>query len=176
MTLNLDEDGKGNLAFFVASDQEIAIRMYKLLDLKPGQTVYDLGCGHGDLLLPVKTFGLNGVGFEIDYIRAHIAEERMRANNLPVRIINDDFTKKKYWNHLTGGPIGELQIANAHGVLLYLTDSQTLSGVEITAPLLKKELTPGTRIVSQSFRFPDWWECVECVDIEGLKTLFLYEV
>lgn len=171
MDLKLDGEGIGVLVFYAATERKTADEMYRMLGLHSGQTVYDLGCGEGCLLDPTKDFGVNGVGFEINYKRAWTAEERMRANNLPVKIINDDFTKKKYWHHQNGGPIQEFQIVNADAVLLYLSDH----GNDVVASLLKRELKPGTKIVSGSFRFPDWWPASKYVDL-GVKGLYLYEV
>src|SRR6266404_1625844 len=37
-----------------------------LLDLKPGQTVYDLGCGDGRFLKAAARQGIKGVGYELN--------------------------------------------------------------------------------------------------------------
>jgi SAM-dependent methyltransferase len=40
-------------------------KLLDLVDLKPGQTILDLGCGDGTLLLAAARRGIRGVGYEI---------------------------------------------------------------------------------------------------------------
>ncbi|MFH1632220.1 MAG: 50S ribosomal protein L11 methyltransferase [bacterium] len=62
-----------NVAFifgvpWVRTSRRVSREMYKLADLRPGQTVLDLGCGDGSLLVvAVKDFGASeAVGYEIN--------------------------------------------------------------------------------------------------------------
>lgn len=45
----------------------------ELLDLKPGQTLYDLGCGDGRMLKAAAKQGLNAVGYELSPLLALMA-------------------------------------------------------------------------------------------------------
>lgn len=167
-------DGFGHLIYFIPTDMNTAIAMYKLLDLKRGQVVYDLGCGNGSLLCPAEEFGLRGVGFEINHRLAEAASYHARVDNHPVKIINDDFGRKKYWRHLCDGHPGEVQIADADGILLYLI----ADAMKQLAPRLRKELRPGTRIVSNDFKFPDSWKPAKVVNMGSVgrnNVLYLYE-
>jgi hypothetical protein len=44
-----------------------------LLKLKPGQTLIDLGCGDGAMLIAAAKRGINSVGYEINPLLALIA-------------------------------------------------------------------------------------------------------
>ncbi|HSX47170.1 MAG TPA: hypothetical protein VLF63_00190 [Patescibacteria group bacterium] len=44
-----------------------------LADLKPEQTIIELGCGDGRVLLAARKYGLNSIGYEINPILAIIA-------------------------------------------------------------------------------------------------------
>src|SRR5277367_3845660 len=55
-----------SLAPYVVSPQQIVDRMLELADLKPGETVYDLGSGDGRILITaVQRFRAKAVGIEI---------------------------------------------------------------------------------------------------------------
>ena len=52
-----------NLAPYVTSPQPIVDRMLDVAAVKPGDTVYDLGCGDGRIVITAaKRFKANGVG------------------------------------------------------------------------------------------------------------------
>jgi len=55
-----------SLAPYVVSPQAIVDRMLEMADLKPGETLYDLGSGDGRILLTaVQRFRAKAVGIEI---------------------------------------------------------------------------------------------------------------
>src|SRR5229473_1108236 len=55
-----------SLAPYVVSPQHIVDRMLELADLKPGETLYDLGSGDGRVLITaVQKFRAKAVGVEI---------------------------------------------------------------------------------------------------------------
>src|SRR5665213_1201424 len=80
----------------------------ELLDLKPGQTLYDLGCGDGRMLRAAAKVGLNAVGYEMSPILVLIA-----------RIINWPYRKQvkvimgNYW---------AADISRADGIFVFLLD------------------------------------------------------
>jgi len=51
-------------------------RVVRLAAIKPGQTVYDLGCGDGRLLFAAATHGAVAHGFEISLLPLVIAKVR----------------------------------------------------------------------------------------------------
>src|SRR5690242_21907554 len=55
------------LSPYVASPQRVVDRMLELASIKPGETLYDLGCGDGRVLIAaVEKYKANAVGVEID--------------------------------------------------------------------------------------------------------------
>lgn len=58
-----------------------------LLDLKPGQTMLELGCGDGRVLIAAAQRGINSVGYELNPILALIAWARTRRYRKHIRVI-----------------------------------------------------------------------------------------
>lgn len=78
----------------------------ELLNLNPGQKLYDLGCGDGSLLIMAASRGLNVVGYELNPILAAIAWLRTRKYRKQVKIV---------WGNLWRADISE-----ADGIFVFL--------------------------------------------------------
>ena len=60
------------------------------LDLRPGHSLLDLGCGYGELArYAAETYGVRVVGVTVSHDQAHHA--RQRCAGLPVQILEDDY-------------------------------------------------------------------------------------
>ena len=75
-----------------------------LLDLKPGQTMLELGCGDGRVLIAAAERGWNAVGYELNPILALLAWLRTRKYGRQVRVICGNFWVLKW--PLTDGIFG----------------------------------------------------------------------
>ncbi len=121
--------------------QVVVEKMLALADVKPGETVYDLGCGDGRIVITAATkFSARAVGVEI---RRDIYETTLsRVTNLglaeKVRIIHGDALKT--------------DLSNADVVTLYLLTSSN----ERMRPVLEAGLKPGARVVSHDFEIRGW--------------------
>ena len=62
-----------------------------LLDLKPGQTLLELGCGDGKVLIAAAERGLDVVGIELNPLLVAVCWLRTRRYRKQVRIIWGDF-------------------------------------------------------------------------------------
>jgi len=62
-----------------------------LLDLEPGQTMLELGCGDGRILVAAAKRGWNGVGYELNPVMALIARLHTWRYRSQVRIVWGDF-------------------------------------------------------------------------------------
>ena len=99
-----------SIAPYLASPMPVVRRMLKLAGVKPGEVVYDLGCGDGRIVITAaKEFGAYAVGIEI---RRDLALKAMRAVEEAglsdrVKIINANFF--------------DVDISDADVVTLYLT-------------------------------------------------------
>jgi tRNA G37 N-methylase Trm5 len=123
---------------FVPTREPVRRAMLKLAGVTKDDVVYDLGCGAGDIVVTAaKEFGARAVGVDIDPVRVKEANENVTKNNVQdkVKIIQGDIFDPN------------LKISEATVVTLYLLPSLNAK----LAPRLKKELRPGTRIVSHAF-------------------------
>ena len=62
-----------------------------LVDLKPGQTLLELGCGDGKVLLAAAERDLRVIGYELNPLLALIAWLRTRQHRQDIKIIWGDF-------------------------------------------------------------------------------------
>lgn len=67
-----------------------------LLNLEKGQTMLELGCGDGRVLIAASKRGLNVVGYELNPILAAIAWFRTRRYRRLVKIIWGDFWQQSW--------------------------------------------------------------------------------
>ncbi|MGH9692907.1 MAG: SAM-dependent methyltransferase, partial [Bryobacteraceae bacterium] len=87
-------DFQNRLAPFVSSPQRAVEKMLEIANLKPGETLYDLGCGDGRILIAAaKRYHVKGVGIEISGRLARTAEDNVKSDGLEsqVKIIHGDF-------------------------------------------------------------------------------------
>ena len=68
----------------------------ELAGLKPGQTMLELGCGDGKVLVAAAKQGINTVGYELNPLLAAIAWARTRRYRKQVRIIWGDFWRAEW--------------------------------------------------------------------------------
>ena len=66
----------------------------ELADLQSGQTLLELGCGDGKVLIAAAKQGINVVGYELNPILALIAWVRTRRYHREVRVVCGNF-----WRH-----------------------------------------------------------------------------
>jgi len=152
-----------SLAPFVASPQIVVERMLKLAKLKEGETLYDLGCGDGRIIIMAATqFGANAVGVELDEGRYRKTLGRIRELELESKV------------QLIHGNLLKVDLSSADVVTLYLLTSAN----EKVKPNLEKHLRKGTRVVSHDFEIPGWRpiRIEEVSESYGFShTLYLYE-
>jgi SAM-dependent methyltransferase len=126
---------------YVPSPNPVVEAMLKLADVKSTDTVYDLGCGDGRIVITAaKTFGAHGVGVDLNPERI----EEAVAN-----------AKKAGVAELAGFEENDLfkaDISKATVVTLYLLPDVNAR----LKPKLLRDLKPGTRVVSHSFDMGDW--------------------
>jgi SAM-dependent methyltransferase len=152
------------LAPSVGSPENAVEKMLQAANLKPGETLYDLGCGDGRILLrAAKKYKVNAVGIEISRSLAEKAAQDVKKKGLSdrVKIIHGDFMK------------ADLSAANV--VTLYLAPAAN----DTLRPNLERELKPHTRVVSYDYPIEGWtplntWETSG--HLGDVHTIYLYEV
>ena len=126
---------------FTGSADEVVDAMLKTAGVSNKDTVYDLGCGDGRIVIAaVRDYGARGIGIDINPVR--IRESRRNAQKAGVgqkaSFVTQDFFKT--------------DLSQATVVTLYLDPRVNLR----LRPKLIRELKPGTRVISNSFDMGDW--------------------
>jgi len=130
-----------SIAPFVQTPLEVAKKMLDLSQIKPGEVLYDLGCGDGRLIiLAAKDVGAKSTGIELREDLVERARTEIKRLNLEdkVKVIQGNFF--------------DVNISDANVITLYLTSSAN----ERLRPKLEAELKPGVRVVSHDFKVPGW--------------------
>jgi precorrin-6B methylase 2 len=115
--------------------------MLRLAEVKPGDVVYDLGCGDGRIVITAaRDFGARGVCVDIDPQRIAESQENARAAGVAdhIRFVNQD--------------LFVTDLSEATVVMLFLSPGLNLKA----RPKLVGELKPGARIVSHWHDMDDW--------------------
>jgi protein-L-isoaspartate O-methyltransferase len=150
------------LAPYVASSMPVVEKMLEYAELKPGELVYDLGCGDGRIvIMAAQKFGARGVGIELNRLRVKEARAKVESLGLgeSVRIIHNDFFK--------------IDLSPADIVTMYLTTNANRK----VRPKLERELRPRTRIVTHDFKIPEWKisKDLKIADNHRIHVIYLYD-
>ncbi len=113
--------------------------IFEKVGLKKGDRFYDIGCGDGRFAyIAVRDFGARATGFELSPAIYVLAVARKYLWKSQAEIIFDDFRKK--------------DISDADVIFCYLMPHTLAASI----PKFKKELRPGTKIISYAFKIGDW--------------------
>jgi SAM-dependent methyltransferase len=132
-------------------------RLGKLLELKPGQTFCELGCGDGRVTVAMsKQFEVKGIGVELSlaqYLAARIRKALAKSKKTTF-LWKDAF---------------KVDLKDVDALYLFLMPET----YEKIRGKLEKELKPGTKVVTYVWAMPGWE--VEKMDKQsGAPMLYLY--
>jgi len=128
-----------DLAPFDPTPESVIERILDLAKIKPGDVLYDVGCGDGRIVVAAaRRFGIRCVG--IDLNPAHIREAKLLARRAGVSRLIEFRTQDAT----------TIDLSQASVVTLYLT----LAGNTILLSQLESQLQAGARIVSRDFAIP----------------------
>ncbi|MFH1111892.1 MAG: class I SAM-dependent methyltransferase [Patescibacteria group bacterium] len=134
-------------------------RMIKLAELKPGQLVYDLGCGDGRILIEaVKQTSVRAVGFELSLIPYLIAKIRVRLSGLHKMI---DIRFHDFFS-------ADLSAADA--ILCFLTPY----AMKKLEPKINQELKTDACFLTYAFPLPNLKPQIKDKPDPKTMTIFLY--
>ena len=137
----VDEIGRPLDVPYVPTPIAVVDAMLDLAKVTKSDTVYDLGCGDGRIVVRAATrFGCRGVGVDLNPER--VREARQNA----ARAVVTELTRFEV------GDVFDFDFSPASVVTMYLLPSVNLK----LRPRLQKELKPGTRVVSHDFHMGDW--------------------
>lgn len=149
------------LAPYVNSPYTMVDRMLDVAALKPGETLYDLGCGDGRILVAaVQKYRAKAVGVELSPRVAKDARDNLQKNNV------QDMAS------VVEGDLMKVDLSPADVVTVYLT---TEFNQELR-PNLEKYLHPGARVISFEYPIPGWKpQRKETTDLYNHKhTIYVY--
>lgn len=127
----------------------------RLADLKPGDTLYDLGSGDGRVLvIAAKEFGARSVGVEIGPAQRLVSRVAALYNGVRDRV------------RVEAGNFYRSDVSKADVVFIYATSTEAAK----LASHLEKQMKPGSRVVSISADFPEW----EPTGFDKDKLIFVY--
>jgi precorrin-6B methylase 2 len=135
------EQAETLIAPYVPTPFSVARRMLSLIDLKPGELLFDLGCGDGRIvLIAAQEFGARAIGVELQERLWVLATSRIERLGLGdrVKVLRKDLL--------------EVDLSSADAVTLYLTPI----GNQRVQPKLEKELRPEARVVSHDYELLGW--------------------
>lgn len=130
-----------------------ARKIIELANLKPGQKIIDLGCGHGRLLFLAAKTGSESIGYELNpflvgYIKIRIFLQKQK--NIKI-----------YWRSLFTTDISQADIVVCFLYPNYMKKLQDK---------LFSEMKPGAKIISYTFPFP------EKTHLNKTEGIFVYQV
>ena len=145
---------------YVPSPDSVVEAMLQLAQVSAKDIVYDLGSGDGRIpIAAAQRYGAIGVGVEIDAKLNREAVDAAKKAGVSdrVRFLTQD--------------LFEADISQATVVTLFLLPriNQDLM------PKLKRELRPGTRIVSHQFDMGEQWPPEKSQDVNGLM-IYLWTI
>jgi SAM-dependent methyltransferase len=133
---------------YVPTPQPVVEKMLELAEVKPGDVVYDLGCGDGRIVVTAaRKYGVKAVGFDINPQRVKESLENVKSN------------KVEHLVTIKQADIFTLDLREATVVSLYLLPELNVR----LKPQLAK-LKPGARIVSHDF------------DMAGAKPVLIHKL
>jgi ubiquinone/menaquinone biosynthesis C-methylase UbiE len=147
---------------FLYTPIPVAREMLSLGELKPGETLFDLGCGKGDILfIAAEEFNARAIGIEV---------QSYLVKDLKNKICSPQYENKI---RVIEGDLLEQDISSADLITLYLYQT-TLEKLRIK---LDRELKPGTRVVTLINKIDGWKPLKEKnVEYAGIDNkIYLYK-
>ena len=141
--------------------QTVVERMLAIANVKASDTVYDLGCGDGRILISaVRNYHCRAVGVELSRDIYERTCQRIKALSLTDQI------------SIVHGNMLHTDLSPADVVTLYLMTSAN----ERLRPQLEHYLKPGARVVSHDFEIHGWKAAKEeTVGVDGRPhKIYLY--
>jgi len=145
---------------FVPTPPNVVDRMLGLARVDRGDTLYDLGCGDGRIVVTAASkYGARGVGIDLNPERIAEAQANARKAGVEQRV------------SFRVANLFETDLSPATVVSLYLLPEVNLK----LRPRLWAQLKPGSRVVSHAFDMGPEWPPDETAQVDG-RTIYLWIV
>lgn len=128
---------------YVPTPDDVVAKMCQLGKVSKQDTVFDIGCGDGRIVIHAveKFHAKRGVGIDLDPVRIKESKENAEKHKVDGRV-----------EFRVGDALDIKDLSDADVVMLYMGDDVNLR----LRPILQKTLRPGARVVSHRFRMGDW--------------------
>jgi len=147
---------------FVPSNQENVDRMVKLANLRPTDTVMDLGSGDGRIVFTAVSSldGVKGIGVEINEELVEKSIEAAHAQGLADRV---RFVHQNAF---------DADLKQADVIFMWLFPEL----MRLLRPKILAEARPGTRVVAASWDMGNWWPADTADDLPTGPTIRMWIV
>jgi ubiquinone/menaquinone biosynthesis C-methylase UbiE len=126
---------------YVPTPQPVVDAMLELAEPTEGETLYDLGCGDGRIVITAaKKYKVRGIGVDIDPERIKESTANAAKEGVADQV---KFLQKNLF---------EMDFSDADVLCMYLLTTVNLK----LRPTILEDLQPGTRVVSHAFSMGDW--------------------
>ncbi|WP_137174015.1 class I SAM-dependent methyltransferase [Massilia sp. HP4] len=145
---------------YVPTPQEVVDKMLDLAKVGKNDTLFDLGCGDGRIVVTAaKERGARGTGIDIDPTRIAEAKENAKKAGVSDRA------------QFRVGDLFKTDFSSATVVTLYLLPTINAK----LRPQLWKQLKVGTRVVSHAFDMGSEWPAEKTVEVDG-RTIYYWTI
>ncbi len=146
---------------FVPTRQHDVDRMLRLADVKAGELVYYLGAGDGRFIITAaRRYQAKAIGYEISLLPYWVARWRIRRSGIGSAAT---MRFQDFFRH---------DLSEANVVVCFLTPGSLAK----LGPKLKRELRPGTRVVSFAFAIRDWTPVIKDKPDAGTMAVWVYHI
>ncbi|MDO8474498.1 MAG: 50S ribosomal protein L11 methyltransferase [bacterium] len=125
---------------FVPIDKTVLKRMIALLQVQPGEKAADLGSGDGRVVIALAKAGAIAEGYEINQFLVLASRKNIKNAGISAQA-------SIHWKNFWGQDLSSFQVVTLFG----MPHMMKKLGAK-----LRKELKPGTKVISHQFMFPDW--------------------
>jgi len=145
---------------YVSTPPDVTLRMLKMARVAPGDTVYDLGCGDGRIVIAAaRRHGARGIGIDLDPERIREARANARRAGVQGRV------------RFRQADLFATDFSPASVVMLYLLFEVNLK----LMPILWRQLRVGSRVVSHDFHMGAQWPPQQIERVRD-KTLYAWTI
>jgi len=124
----------------VPTNTKTLARMLKFSNGRTGIKAVDLGSGDGRLVIALAKEGIESHGYEINPFLVLLTKYHIRKAGLQDRAF-------VYWKNFWGVDLAAFELVTVYGMPHIMGDLQKK---------LQKELRTDSKVISNSFPFPDW--------------------
>jgi ribosomal protein L11 methylase PrmA len=132
--------GLMNGAIYIPTDRILVEKMLDVTELKPTDTLVDLGSGDGRLVIAAAKRGARAVGYEINPILVWLSKRNAKRAGVSDRAT---FYAKDFWS----ADLSPYSVVTVFGI------GHIMKRLERK---LQAELKPSSRVVCNLFTFPEW--------------------